>query len=61
MKIVPRSMRTEIVAFDRGGTFAPGEFRLAAPQPSKLLGKKSGGRSPHKKRGKHLRPPACPH
>lgn len=44
--IVPKSMRTEIIAFDRGGTFVPGDFSLSAPQPSKATGKKQG--SPNK-------------
>lgn len=27
----PEALRTEIVAFDRGGTFQPGEYELKAP------------------------------
>lgn len=27
----PDALRTEIIAFDRGGTFAPGDYRLQVP------------------------------
>lgn len=30
----PKSLRTEIIAFDRGGSFEPGEYVLEIPQPS---------------------------
>lgn len=40
--LTPPSLRTEIVAFDRGGTFQPGNYVLPAPQPSKRLGKATG-------------------
>lgn len=30
----PGSLRTEIIAFDRGGSFDPGEFELQPPPPS---------------------------
>ena len=56
--ITPGGMRDEIIAFDRGGKFEPGEFRLMAPQRSKTLGKKSGGTKPYTKRGKKR---AAPH
>lgn len=36
---VPASMRAEIIAFDRGGTFSPGEFVLSPVQDSVKLGK----------------------
>jgi hypothetical protein len=41
--VTPKSMRTEIIAFDRGGKFVPGVFHMAAPQPSKRLGPKDNG------------------
>jgi hypothetical protein len=50
--ITPKAMRSEIIAFDRGGAFEPGEFRLAAPEPSKALGKRRGGSKPFKRSGK---------
>lgn len=46
--LTPRSLRTEIIAFDRGGTFMPGEYVLSAPQPSKQkVGKRQGSNKPH--------------
>lgn len=42
----PRQLRTEIIAFDRGGSFEPGEYTLAAPPPSH-----------QHNRGKRLGPP----
>lgn len=30
----PGSLRAEIIAFDRGGKFSPGEYTLMAPPPS---------------------------
>jgi len=38
--IVPNSMRDEIVAFDRGGTFEPGAFVINPAYPSICLGVK---------------------
>jgi hypothetical protein len=35
---VPLAMRSEIIAFDRGGDFAPGEYILTPVQPSVRLG-----------------------
>lgn len=41
--MTPRSLRSEIIAFDRGGAFAPGEYTLPAPHPSKkAAGKRQG-------------------
>lgn len=57
--LTPKSMRTEIIAFDRGGQFEPGTFTLSAPQPSRQKGRHQGGvwhrRSPQAKK---RRPPA---
>jgi hypothetical protein len=30
----PEALRTEIIAFDRGGTFAPGTYELKPPSPA---------------------------
>jgi hypothetical protein len=38
----PDALRAEIIAFDRGGSFEPGEFTLKVPIPSKKLGKRRG-------------------
>lgn len=36
--MVPTALRSEIVSFDRGGRFSPGDYSLYAPEPSKKLG-----------------------
>ena len=40
--IVRNDLRTEIVAFDRGGKFEPGIFKLYQIPPTKKLGKRNG-------------------
>lgn len=55
--ITPKNLRSEIIAFDRGGAFEPGEFVLAAPQPAKKLGKRRGGSSPFRRSSKKRRAP----
>lgn len=45
--MTPKALRTEIVAFDRGGTFEPGDYVLANPNPAKKLGAKMSN-SPNK-------------
>jgi hypothetical protein len=55
--IVEKAMRLELVVFDRGGTFAPGEYRLSAPQPSKRIGARPAKPGPKLKRGTPRRPP----
>jgi hypothetical protein len=35
---LPPSMQSEVVAFDRGGSFATGTYRLVAPPPSVRIG-----------------------
>lgn len=60
----PASLQAEIVAFDRGGKFEPGEHRLMKMQPSKTVDRKRGPRrSKGKKRSgyhivKNIRPSA---
>ena len=49
--MTPRSLRTEIIAFDRGGQFAPGEYSLKGVPPSHRLGTKTKT-GPKKKAGK---------
>src|SRR5689334_1454435 len=42
--VTPKSMRTDIIAFDRGGSFPPGSFVLNPPPASqKLTGRRAGG------------------
>lgn len=49
----PHSLRSEIVAFDRGGEFAPGEYTLSPLQPTKKAsGKRQGTSTPKKKPSK---------
>lgn len=43
--LTPRPLRSEIISFDRGGTFEPADFTLAAPYPKARLGKRTGGAS----------------
>tara|TARA_R100000306_G_C4281676_1_gene95404 strand:- start:125 stop:541 length:417 start_codon:yes stop_codon:yes gene_type:complete len=45
--ILPPSLRGELIAFDRGGTFIPDTYVLLAPKKSEKLGSHAGG-----KRGK---------
>lgn len=51
----PRALRTEIVAFDRGGTFGTGEYQLTVPTPSHKLGKRRGSHKDYAKKGKKRR------
>jgi len=55
--IASRALCFEIVAFDRGGVFQPGEYLLQKPQPCQKLGaeRKRGDRK-HGKRGGKLVP-----
>jgi hypothetical protein len=52
----PGDLRSEIVAFDRGGTFEPGEYHLAAMSPANKLGKRQGSNKPKKNRIKRAKP-----
>lgn len=50
----PKALRTEIVAFDRGAAFDPGEYRLIPMPPAQRLGRGVGSntsrnRPDHKK------------
>lgn len=49
--LTPRSLRSEIIAFDRGGSFEPGKFVLPAPHPAKQASGKRQG-SPTRKTGR---------
>jgi hypothetical protein len=54
--ITPESLRSEIVAFDRGGKFEPGEFELKAIPDSMRLGVAHSVREPgHDRPGKTKR------
>lgn len=55
--MTPKSMRAEIISFDRGGTFEPGEFHLSPPSPTKRAsGKRQGTAKGQNKRGKKYAP-----
>jgi len=41
----PRSLRTEIIAFDRGGSFEPGEYKLGVPENRRVQVEKRPGRT----------------
>jgi len=47
--IVSGAMRSEIIAFDRGGRFQPGMYNLAVPDKTKLLGYAKARKSKAKK------------
>lgn len=45
----PAALRSEIIAFDRGGEFEPGQYALSVPPPSRTLtGKRRGGIKTHR-------------
>ncbi len=48
------ALRTEIIAFDKGGSFAPGEYTLAAlpPKAAARYGKQQGSKQPGRKKNK---------
>jgi hypothetical protein len=46
------ALRSEIVAFDRGGKFEPGEYKLSPPQPSHRASGKRQGTTPTRRTGK---------
>jgi hypothetical protein len=47
--MTPESLRTEIVAFDRGGSFQPGDYVLKAPAPTETI---EGKREYNRKKSK---------
>ncbi len=54
--LTPTALKSEIVAFDRGGQFEPSEFVLKPAHPSQRLGVYRA-RGPHKTVGKKRRKP----
>lgn len=54
-------LRAEIIAFDRGGTFAAGEYTLKSIPPSHKLGKKTGKKSKRSTTGAKKRNGKTPH
>lgn len=56
---VPESVTREVVAFDRGGVFEPGEYKLQKPRPYISLG--TSGRARITGKGKKLGTRGDPH
>ncbi len=51
---VPPALRSEIIAFDRGGEFAPGSYMLSPVQPTvRLDAPRTPRRAIEKRKGKH--------
>ncbi len=50
--ITPMSITKEIISFDRGASFEPGEYTMKAPVMSQSLGYKAGGHSTETGKGK---------
>jgi len=50
--LTPISLKAEIISFDRGGTFSPGDYVLGKMPPAKTMGKRQ---SASEKRRKHPR------
>ena len=48
--ITPASLRAEIIAFDRGGSFEAGEYHLSPCPPTAKLGAHYGGDYNHKQK-----------
>lgn len=55
----PESLRGEIISFDRGAMFQPGEYTLSPMQPAKRTGKSQGTAT--NKNKKATKPRAKPH
>lgn len=45
--LTPRALRSEIIAFDRGGRFAPGDYSLGKVPTSMRFGKQTGASGPN--------------
>jgi hypothetical protein len=51
---VPTSVAREVVSFDRGSEFMPGEYELRAPGPTEQLGRQTGGHAGREGHGKPI-------
>jgi hypothetical protein len=51
--MVPIGLKAEIIAFDRGGAFSPGEWTLPPPTPSKRLGGQKGSTTNQQRKKKN--------
>jgi len=52
---LPESVSREIVSFDKGGEFSPGNYRMLAPSPSIRIGSRQGGANSKPNSGKPKR------
>lgn len=55
--IAPSAIRSETIAYDRGGAIEVGDYVLKAPVGTQMLGAKPGRKEPEGKRGKTPRWP----
>ena len=51
----PYAMRSEIIAYDRGGEFLPSVYTVASPPPTKSTGKKQSQSVDKNDKTRHLR------
>lgn len=51
--MTPKAMRSEIIAFDRGGSFEPGEFVLTPPTGRDVASGKRQGKTPKFKQARY--------
>src|SRR5947207_15887297 len=54
--LLPEAVQREVIAFDRGGGFAPGEYSMLAPRKSHRLGEHRGGEDRRKRTAKMAKP-----
>ena len=52
---LPESVSREVVSFDRGGGFAPGDYNMRPPSESRRLGVMRGGNGARNGNGKPIR------
>ncbi len=55
--MTPKSLRTEIISFDRGAEFTPGAYTLSPMSPANRLGSGARGSATSKTRAKYLHKP----
>ena len=59
--VTPLALRTEVVAFDRGGTFEPGDYKLDPVPPAWRKGARATRVNNTDKKNKGTKPPREPH
>jgi hypothetical protein len=48
--LTPIALKAEIISFDRGGTFTPGDYKLHKISPAKMMGKRQSASEKKRKR-----------